>query len=144
MVVEAPHRHKHEGKIYNIRIDLTVPGGEIVINRESSVNDAHEDVDVAIRDAFEALRRRLEDYARKHSGHRTKSHPTATQGRVVRLFADEGYGFIETRDGHEVYFQGNSVAEGGWEAMDVGFKVRFTEVEGKKGSHAHSIVVIEP
>ncbi len=144
VVVEAPHRHKHKGKIYNIRIDVTVPCGEIVVNREPSVNHAHEDVYVAIRDAFDALRRRLEDHARKHSGHRTKSHPTATHGRVVRLFADEGYGFIETKDRREVYFQRNSVAEGGWEAMDVGVEVRFTEVEGEKGSHAHNVAVVEP
>ena len=75
VVVEAPHRHKHKGKIYAVRIDLTVPGGEIVVNREPGADHAHEDVYVAIRDAFDALRRRLEDYVRKHGGHRMKARP---------------------------------------------------------------------
>jgi len=69
VVVEAPHRHKHKGKIYEVRIDLSVPRGEIVVNREPGADHAHEDVYVAIRDAFDALRRQLEDYARKHSDH---------------------------------------------------------------------------
>jgi ribosomal subunit interface protein len=144
VVVEAPHRHKHKGKIYEVRIDLSVPGGEIVVNREPGADHAHEDVYVAIRDAFDALRRQLEDYARKHSGHRAKVHPTPQQGRVVRLFADEGYGFIETGTGREIYFQRNSVAEGGWEIIDINVDVRFTEVEGEKGPHALNVTVIGP
>jgi ribosomal subunit interface protein len=142
VVVEAPHRHQHKGKIYTIRIDLVVPGGEIVVNREPGANHAHEDVYVAIRDAFNALRRQLEDYARKHSGHQAKSHPTPEHGRIVRVFADEGYGFIRTGDNREVYFQRNSVVEGGWEAIDIGVEVRFTQVEGEKGPHAHNVTPI--
>ena len=69
VVVEAPHRHKHKCMIYVVRIVLSVPGGEIVVNREPGADHAHEDVYVAIRDAFDALRRQLEDYARKHSDH---------------------------------------------------------------------------
>ena len=58
--VEVPHRHHQQGKQYNVRIDIGVPGSEIVVNRDHA-----EDVYVALRDAFDAAKRRLEDYAHK-------------------------------------------------------------------------------
>ncbi|NOY61561.1 MAG: ribosome-associated translation inhibitor RaiA [Gammaproteobacteria bacterium] len=58
--VEAPHRHKHQGVLYNVRIDMTVPGAELVAKR-----GAHSDLYVAIRDAFDAVRRQLQEYVRK-------------------------------------------------------------------------------
>ena len=60
VVVETPHKHHHQGKQFNVRIDIGVPGSEIVVN-----HDHHEDVYVALRDAFDAAKRQLEDYARK-------------------------------------------------------------------------------
>ena len=63
VVVEAPVGHHRRGGPYNVRIDLTVPGAELVVNRQ-----ADEDLPVAIRDAFDALRRQLEDYARHQRG----------------------------------------------------------------------------
>jgi ribosomal subunit interface protein len=68
VVIEVPHRHHHHGKVYQVRVDLTVPGGEIVVNREPGLDGAHEDVYVAIRDAFDAARRRLEEFARRRRG----------------------------------------------------------------------------
>lgn len=59
VLVEARHRHHHKGGLYHVRIDLTVPGHEIAISRDPELDHAHEDVQVAIRDAFEAARRRL-------------------------------------------------------------------------------------
>ncbi len=63
VVVEAPHRHHHKGVMYNACIDITVPGGEVVVKRE-----LHEDLYVAIRAAFDAARRQLQDISRKRRG----------------------------------------------------------------------------
>ncbi len=63
VVVATPQRHKHQGKLHSVRIDLTVPGAELVANHSQ-----HEDVYVAIRDAFTAITRQLEDYVRKQRG----------------------------------------------------------------------------
>lgn len=68
VVVEAPHHHQHKGMLYSVRVDLTVPGAEIVVNREHSQDHAHEDVYVAMRDAFLAARRQLEDHVRVMRG----------------------------------------------------------------------------
>jgi ribosomal subunit interface protein len=66
VVVALPHRSKRQGTLYNIRIDITVPGGgEIVVNREPGLDHAHEDVYVALRDAFDSTRRQLQDYVRR-------------------------------------------------------------------------------
>ena len=63
VVIEVPHKHHHQGKQFNVRIDIGVPGNEIVVNRDHA-----EDVYVALRDAFDAAKRQLEDYARKIRG----------------------------------------------------------------------------
>jgi hypothetical protein len=44
---------------------MHVPGAALVINRDPGQDQAHEDVYVAMRDAFDAAERRLEDYVRK-------------------------------------------------------------------------------
>jgi ribosomal subunit interface protein len=68
VVVEAPHRHHHKGKLYSVRVDISVPGKELVVDRAKPTNHTHEDVYVAIRDAFNAAVRRLEDQSRKMRG----------------------------------------------------------------------------
>jgi ribosomal subunit interface protein len=75
VIVEAPHKYHHKGKLYRIRISLTVPDEELVVSRVPDDQHAHEDVYVAIRDAFDAMRRQLEDYARRRRG-QVKHHET--------------------------------------------------------------------
>src|ERR1700745_4313269 len=68
VVVEAPHRHHPKGKLYSVRVDIRVLGKSVVVEREEPIDQAHEDVYIAIRDAFNAAARRLEDQARKMRG----------------------------------------------------------------------------
>ena len=63
VVVEMPHRHHQQGKQFNVRIDIGVPGNTIVLNRHQS-----EDVYVALRDAFDAAKRQLQEYSRVMRG----------------------------------------------------------------------------
>jgi ribosomal subunit interface protein len=70
VVVEQPHKHHHQGNQYSVRIDIGVPGSEIVINRDHA-----EDVYVALRDAFDAAKRKLEDYVHKIRGEVKKHEP---------------------------------------------------------------------
>lgn len=73
VVIESPHKHHQHGQIFSVRIDVTVPQHEIVVSREPAQNHAHEDVYVAIRDAFDAAERRLEDHVRQQRGE-VKTH----------------------------------------------------------------------
>ncbi|MBC8072627.1 MAG: ribosome-associated translation inhibitor RaiA [Deltaproteobacteria bacterium] len=66
VVVESPHNHHQKGNRYLVRIDLSVPGGEIVVNRDQQTHD-HEDIGIALRDAFSAAQRQLQAYAEKHN-----------------------------------------------------------------------------
>ncbi|TXT24361.1 MAG: sigma 54 modulation protein/ribosomal protein S30EA [Gallionellaceae bacterium] len=69
VVVGEPHKHQRQGKQFNVRVDIGLPGREIVATR-----DHDEDVYVALRDAFDAAKRQLEDYARQQRGD-VKTHP---------------------------------------------------------------------
>lgn len=141
VVVEAPHRRHHQGKLFHVRIDLTVPGGELAVTREPSHHQAHEDVYVAIRDAFNAAQRRLADYARRQRGD-VKTPEAPPQARVSKLFPDEGYGFITTPDGREVYFHKHSVAGDNFSRLEVGSEVQFSEESGEKGPQATTVRMI--
>jgi ribosomal subunit interface protein len=66
VVVESPHNHHNKGNRYLVRIELTVPGGEIVVNRDAQTHD-HEDMGIALRDAFSAAQRQLQQYAEKNN-----------------------------------------------------------------------------
>jgi len=83
VVVEAPHRHHRRGHLYHVRVDLTVPSGELLVTRDPAEHHAHKDVLVAVRDAFDAATRRLQDFARRQSG-RTKSHEGSGADQFVR------------------------------------------------------------
>jgi ribosome-associated translation inhibitor RaiA len=68
VVIDAPHQHHHRGKTYHVSIELSVPGAEIVVNRDPGRDHAHEDVYVAIRDAFDAASRQLKSAVGRSHG----------------------------------------------------------------------------
>ena len=138
VVVEAPHRHHHKGKLYNVRVDISVPGKDVVVDRAKPLDHAHEDVYVAIRDAFDAAIRRLEDQARKMRGS-VKSHGAPSHGKIASLFGD--YGFVTTADGDEVYFHRNSVVGANFDTLEVGNEVTLVvaEEEGVEGLQASTV-----
>lgn len=134
VVVEVPHRHKRDGKLYNVRIDIRLPGKNLVIKREQ-----HEDLYVAVRDAFSAAIRQIEDKARRERGD-VKQHEEMEHARVSAIFFDEGYGFLRTPGGREIYFHENSVLNSGFKRLSVGIEVRYTEEMGEEGPQASTVV----
>jgi len=139
VVVEAPHQHHHKGKLYQINIDVTVPGGEIVVKRNPDQHAAHEDIYVAIRDAFDAAKRQLQNYARKQRPQNVKTHEPQPFARVLRTFPDDGYGFLGTPDGREVYFHRNSVVGADFEGLEPGTEVTYVEEMGEEGPQASRV-----
>ena len=139
VVVEAHHKHHHQGNLYHARVDLKVPEAEIVASREPDEHHAHEDVFVAVRDAFDAVRRRLEDYARRRRG-QVKPHAVPPHGRVADLYPEHGK--IETADGRLVYFHRNSVIDADFDKLSIGTEVRFVEEAGELGPQASTVYVV--
>lgn len=135
VAVEAEHHRHHQGNQYHIRIDLTTPRKELVISREHHDKKAYEDIYIAIRDAFNAAIRQLEDYARVQRG-KVKTHNLQSIGTVIRLLAEKDHGFITAEDGHDVYFHRNSVAGDGFDALKVGDEVRYIEENDDLGPQA--------
>lgn len=138
VVVEAPHRHSKHGKRFHVRIDLHVPGRELVVSKNPE--DAKEDAYAAIDDAFGDAERVLEDFATSHKVD-TKQHLKPPHGVVSKLFPDRGYGFIEDGDGREVYFHQNSVLGTRFDKLSVGARVRFAEEDGDNGPQASTVHV---
>ena len=68
VIVEPVPHHQHQGGLHEFRIDITVPDEEIAVRRAHPADHAHEDPYVALRDAFRAARRQLEDYERRRRG----------------------------------------------------------------------------
>lgn len=139
VVVEARHRHHHQGNLYHVRIELIAPEREIVVRRDPPEDHAHEDLNVAIRDAFKAARRQLQDHARKVRGG-IKAHAGPTIGTIVRLFPD--YGFLVTEKGDEVYLHRDAVLGRGFARLRPGDKVRYVvhEGEGAEGVQASTVI----
>lgn len=136
VVVERAHKHQKQGNEFNVRIDLNVPGKkEIIVNR-----DHHEDPYVALRDAFNAAKRQLEDHSRRIQ-RETKSHSPEYVGRVQRISPEEGYGFIAGPDGTERYFHRDNVISPPFEHLKEGDEVKFIEEIGDEGPQAKRVSV---
>lgn len=140
VVIEAPHKHHRKGQLYRVSVDLKVPGREIAVTSAGPQDHAHEDMHVAIRDVFDAVRRRLQDHARKFQGS-VKAKETPLHGKISKLVTEEGYGFIRTSDGQDVYFHRNAVVEGSFEKLKPDEEVRLivAEDESEKGPQATTV-----
>ena len=79
-MVQAPHRHNTKGKLYQVHIHLALPGDDIVVGKDSAKDHSHEDVYIAARDSFEALRRQLKKHVRQICNRHVMSAPDPVYG----------------------------------------------------------------
>lgn len=131
--IEQTHKHQHQGRPYAVRVDVTLPAHELSVDRVQ-----HEDVYVALREAFDNMKRQLEDTVRR-TRRQEKLHPTPLRGVVVR-FGDEGqYGFIRTPDGNEYYFGADNVSGVPFEHLQLGAEVQFIPEVAAQGRQAKRV-----
>jgi ribosomal subunit interface protein len=138
VVVEESQRRHHQGKLYSVRIDITVPGKELAISRHEN-----EDAYVAIRDAFNAASRLLEEHGRIKHGE-VKAHVEPAIGRIIRVFPEADYGIIKTPepDAREIYFHRNSIIDDiDLAQLKFGTQVSFIEEQGKEGPQAARVAI---
>jgi ribosomal subunit interface protein len=133
VTVEELRKHHQQGRHFQVSLDVRVPGREIVVNRAH-----HEDVYVALRDAFDAAKRQLEEVARLKRGD-VKVHEAPQHGKVARLLAEEGYGFIATPDGRELYFSRENVVHPSFDELVDGVEVQFIEEMAAEGPQAKRV-----
>jgi ribosomal subunit interface protein len=144
VVVESSSHRQRQGRLFHVAVHLSLPGSEIVVKRDPAEHHAHEDIRVAVRDAFDATRRQLEDYVRRLRG-QVKQHEPQETARVARLFAERDYGFLLTPSGEEIYMHRNSVVNGGFDKLRAGDEVRFVSHpgEGDAGPQASTVVPLK-
>lgn len=136
VTVEQRSAKGHKGQIFQVAVELEVPGGVVIVNRKPGDLNAHEDPRVAIRDSFDAARRQLEAHVRKLDEEHEKPAPEKRYGTVVRLFPDEGYGFVRMDDKREAFFDRASVVGTDWDELDLESELAFTLMSGEKGLYA--------
>jgi cold shock CspA family protein/ribosome-associated translation inhibitor RaiA len=141
VIIEAPHKHHRRGKLYSVRVDLQVPGADVVASRGPSANHAHEDVHVALRDSFKAARRQLQDHVRVRRG-QVKRHEGLPRGKIIAVDRERNCGRIATADGREIFFHRNSVVNADFDRLDVGAEIRFAEEPGQQGPQASTVHVV--
>jgi cold shock CspA family protein/ribosome-associated translation inhibitor RaiA len=144
IAIEKPQKHQKSGNPFRVRLDVTVPPEhELVVSREASEGDLHEQLPTVVRNAFGAMRRQLRKLVEKQHGD-IKTHPAQEiGGLVVRLFREQGYGFIKSPDGEEIYFHKNSLPGDEFNRLEVGTGVQWHQEEGNNGPQASTVRIID-
>ncbi len=139
VVVKAPGGHHRTGGLYELNIFMSLPDGrEVSIERTPHLDERFQDFDFALNDAFRRARRRLQDQVRLMRGD-VKQHEAPPNGVVRKIMSQDGYGFLESADGREIYFHRNSVVDEGFDRLEPGQRVSFTEEDGAKGPQSSRV-----
>lgn len=138
--IRAPHRRHSKGTHYVIDIEVLTPLGTLSVDREPGNVNAHEDIYVAIRDAFNAMERQLRKQKERHSG-RPEESLSPLQGTIERLEPQKDSGHIATTDGRLIYFHRNAVINQSFDDLSIGDAVELVvDREGAdEGPHASTV-----
>ena len=141
IVIQAPHRQPHKSTL-GISISIGVPGRDIVVKRERRLHESDDNAAWVINEAFHAAERQLEDYAQKLRRD-VKANPGAEReyARIVNLYPEQDYGFIETRERLNIFFHRDVLRDAALEDLKVGSEVLYTLApdEGSMGPMASSV-----
>jgi cold shock CspA family protein/ribosome-associated translation inhibitor RaiA len=141
VVVEAPHRQHQKGNIYRVRVEMSVPGEDLVVSKEpnrAQERFADPDIYTVLKDAFDTAERMLKDYKGKQSGD-VKIHDTPMHGHIMRINAGNDFGFLRTAQGTQLWFHRNAVMNEELESFKEGDPVHYVEVLGETGPQASKV-----
>ena len=143
VTIEAPHKQPHRSTV-GITIDIGVPGKEIVVKREQRHHESRDDAYQVINVAFDVAERQLESH-RDVARREIKTHDGgAVYARIVRLYPEQSYGFIETPGRQNVYFHRVVVEDDAFADLEVGSEVQYTlaDDEGPMGPQASRVSLV--
>lgn len=132
--VVAEMEHTRSGDLYNVRINVLMPNKKEL----SSTHNQKENLYLSIADAFDDMLRQVEETSRRMQGH-VKHHDDILHGEIARLFPVDQFGFIETSDGDEYYFNSGSLHHPHFDHLKVGMPVRFIAAWDADGPRAHRV-----
>jgi cold shock CspA family protein/ribosome-associated translation inhibitor RaiA len=120
----------HRLGAFEVHLVVSIPGDTITLMRQGDM------VMPLVVEAFDVLDRRLAEHAQVVQQQIKTHEEVAQHGRVVRLFPDDDYGFIESDEGLEVYFHAHAVKKGKFSHLMPGTPVKFTQEAGDQGPQA--------
>lgn len=127
----------HRQNSFEIQLVVSLPGTTLTVNRKGGA------VLSLIVEAFDVLDRRLREHSRTKQRQVKVHEEKSYQGRITRLFPEEGYGFIAAADGSEVYFHKNALRQDIFDKLTEGLPVEFDQEPGDKGPQATWVDVSE-
>lgn len=137
--IRGPGEHHRTGGAFEVRVHLELPDGrQVDIGRTPDKDECHADPWFAINDAFKRARRALQDTVRRMQ-RQENLHEPAPMATVRLVRKAEGYGFLKTPDGRDIYFHRNSVLNGSFDRLTVGTRVIFAEEAGDNGPQASTV-----
>lgn len=137
---------RHSGNTYRVRVEVGIPGKSIIVDKSDPEAKEHRDVTQAIVKTFDVARKRLQKAAEMQRGD-VKTHGLPPHGRVTRLLSDDTgvrYGFLESREGRQIYFHENALVDLEYDELEIGDEVRFAAAEGDEGPQASTIARLQP
>ena len=143
VTLEAPQKRKRHGRVFKVRLNLHLPGPDLSISREVAQGSAQNDLILAVNRAFAAAEKALKKRKKRIDGIEVKHHPPVLHGEISELEPELEYGWIRADDGHEVYFQRDSLTSDVWARLNKGTRLRFREMQGDKGAYAASVTVAD-
>jgi cold shock CspA family protein/ribosome-associated translation inhibitor RaiA len=140
--VEALHHQHQTGNIYEVHVELRLPGKALAVSREphrAKEKYAHPDLRRSLRDAFAAAERRLKDFKGQLQPAEVKPREPLFQGQIAELHPERDHGFILTAEGSLLYFHRNSLMEGDFERLSRGAVVHYVAEDGDTGPTAKKV-----
>ncbi len=147
IAIEKDHDRPRGGSPFRVRIDVTVPPNhELVAESSPGEPNQYPKLETVIRDAFSKMERQLKDLSDlQRESSQSKNHVAAdeTAALVTQLFREDGYGFIKSLAGEDIYFHRNSVLHDDFDRIEIGTGVRFAAAEGDKGLQATTVQIVD-
>jgi cold shock CspA family protein/ribosome-associated translation inhibitor RaiA len=147
VVVEIPHRGANSTKVpVGVAIEVDVPGHNTIFGKD--IQERHEakaDHTAPLNNAFDAVERQLEKISDMQIANAKGTEAAPQSGMVVRLFAEQGYGFVEIDNSPELYFTRNAVIGGDFDELEPGMVVQVTRATdaGPLGPQASSVRLLD-
>jgi cold shock CspA family protein len=158
VVIDVAHRHLRRGNRFLVKVMLSVPGGQVTARnlaapvdpeklleegrkvKKFEIGAPQKELRLAIQEAFRSAGRRLQDTVRLQR-RKVKTHEPSL-ARVVEVFSERGYGFLETPEGRRLYFHRNSVLHDAFGDLSPGVWVRYSEEKGEQGPQASTVSLV--
>ncbi|HSG47997.1 MAG TPA: cold shock domain-containing protein [Longimicrobiales bacterium] len=140
-VVKDDTPGQERGKNIRVRLEVAIPGRRLVVEEDNANPATDRDVGRTLRDAFKIAEKRLKQAKAQQRGD-VKTHGLPPHGRIVRLLADDHgvrYGYIESRDGEQVYFHENALVGVDFHELEVGDEVLIAVSGGDQGLQASTV-----